>query len=980
MNILRILILFIVGAYSLSFSTEFSLGKLEHEKIEQALQIQGITKQELGFEKKWALDSIYRLKIVSQLLDNPLQTPDYLDMSIKTLDSQKDKLVENLIFLSKQLDIRISNQNIKTLEREITKRNQNLNKSSEIINPTIESQDVKILEQKITKLSQHSDGTSKIIDQIIASYKVAHNYLKRAIRNLSPEEIDKLLIMAPVLWSDEEDSLSGLKGALHRDFRIKVDTSPKIELDTILEIFTKVDRKALALSGLAVTIGIEKIKPELDKIFYDVKHKFNVSGIMGSVYFYQETQWGKFVIGSEEDNIYYGDFAFILDLAGNDKYQGRTGSAIGILGNPFSVAIDLEGNDYYDTSNRIFNFGAGILGCGILIDKKGNDTYRSFHNSLGAGLIGIGILLDYEGDDFFFGGCFSQGAGNLGVGILTDIKGHDKYVGYENCQAFSSTWGYGLLTDFEGNDVYNAGGKYLHKPLLPNDYRTLSQGFSIGFRPIASGGIALLYDKAGQDYYNGSVFAQGTSYWYSLGMLYDAEGNDFYNATQYSQGAGIHLAIGILIDRSGNDFYYSRFGPAQGEGHDFSVGILIDKRGNDYYITSGGQGIGLTNSFGLLVDNEGDDIYTTKERNFGQGMANWSRGFGGIGIFIDMQGDDKYPRESPADNTTSWTQSVYGFGIDLKGQPRNVEAEIQEEPDTIKLKTASIEEVFREAALWEVGSAKKRVRAGRKELLNRTEQAIDYIFDKKIATKDGLELRAIEELAKSVYDTLNTDTLIKIRFKALLYRTLYHKDRWARGNSAYLLGKIKAIDAIDSLILAFKQKRVRARTMIGAFEDIGDSSVVPIIISFLKDKEEPTRIASARALAKLKDPRAIPALYNALNDNIFTVRIAAETALVAIGDSSLRYLLTKTKDPKVIGVIAVLGAKLDTIEKKTERELIINIIKPYLRHPKPNIRLKAVEALSQFQEAKSILQENMRLESNEFISSKYKQVLENNYP
>ncbi|MCX7785055.1 MAG: HEAT repeat domain-containing protein [candidate division WOR-3 bacterium] len=958
--------------FSFSWAIEPSLGKIEREKINECLQIQSITEKELGFEKKWAWDSIYRLKIVTQLLDQPLQTPDYLDKSINEIDNFKDKIVNQLSFLSNQIDLEITHQDLKKLDKEIELHI----KTGIHIKPGLH---IKTSRNLISK-----------VNTILASYECADKYLRQSIRNLSRSEIDKLLMMTPVLWSDEEDTLSGLKGALHREFGIEIDTSKKIEIDTILELFTKIDRKALALSGLAVAMGIENVMPDLGKIFFDSLPKFNVDGIIGSVYFYQETKWGKIVIGSEEDNVYYGNdtfgndkyrartyknYALIIDIGGDDKYQARIGSAIGILSNPFSVVIDLEGNDLYDTPEKLFNFGAALIGCGILIDKKGNDTYRSFHNSLGAGLLGTGVLLDYEGDDIYSAGCFSEGAGNLGVGMLTDIKGNDKYYGYENCQAFSSTWGYGLLTDFDGNDLYYAGGKYLHKPLLPNDYRTLSQGFSIGFRPTASGGIALLYDKSGQDYYNGSVYAQGTSYWYSLGMLYDKEGNDFYNATQYSQGAGIHLSIGILVDRSGNDHYFSRFGPAQGEGHDFSVGILIDKKGNDYYVTSGGQGIGLTNSLGLFIDNEGDDIYTTKEKYFGQGMANWSRGFGGIGVFLDLQGDDKYPRESFAENNTNWTQSVYGFGIDIKGKPRDLEAEIQEEPDTIKLITGPIEDVFKEASLWEVGSAKKRVRAGRKELLKRGEQAINYIFDKKIATKDGLELRAIEELTKSIQDTSYPDTLIKNKLKKLLYQSLYHKDRWARSNSAYLLGKIKAIDAIDSLILAYHQKRIRARAMIGAFEDIGDSSIVPIIIPYLKDKEEPTRIASARALAKLKDPRAIPALYNALNDRFFTVRMSAESALVSIGDSSLKFLLTKTNDPKILGVIGVLGAKLDTIEKKNDRAQIINIIKPYLEHSNPSVRLKAVEVLSQFKEAKLILQEKMAIETNEFVIKKYQEIL-----
>ncbi|MEO0084379.1 MAG: HEAT repeat domain-containing protein, partial [candidate division WOR-3 bacterium] len=96
-------------------------------------------------------------------------------------------------------------------------------------------------------------------------------------------------------------------------------------------------------------------------------------------------------------------------------------------------------------------------------------------------------------------------------------------------------------------------------------------------------------------------------------------------------------------------------------------------------------------------------------------------------------------------------------------------------------------------------------------------------------------------------------------------------------------------------------------------------------------------------------------------------------------EKSLEYLLTKPKDSKIIGVIAALGAKLDTISEKDKREQIIKIIEPYLDNSNPTIRLKAVNALSYFsdREAKELLQSKMALETNEFVLSKYKEVIKN---
>jgi len=118
-------------------------------------------------------------------------------------------------------------------------------------------------------------------------------------------------------------------------------------------------------------------------------------------------------------------------------------------------------------------------------------------------------------------------------------------------------------------------------------------------------------------------------------------------------------------------------------------------------------------------------------------------------------------------------------------------------------------------------------------------------------------------------------------------------------------------------------------------------------------------------------------LFDAIHDKFFTVRIASETALVSIGDSSLKYLLTKKQDPKIIGLIAVLGAKLDTIDKRAERIDIQKIIIPYLDNPQPSLRLKAVDALGQFRDSslKPLLQQKMALETDEFVLEKYKEVL-----
>lgn len=951
---------FLLVTFSLILLTELasgfepSLPDSEMKYVNQALQAQGIEINELGFEKKWATDTIFMLKVVKDLLDHPLKTPSYADSAKYLTDKFTDNFPALLLYQAQQLDIPITTKDTISLNKEIARNK--------------------------TEYKDLPKSLSQSLSFILGSFEVGDKYLKQAIRKMNQDEITKLLIQAPILWGDEDDSSEHyLKGALHREFGIEADTSLDITGDTILEIVPKLDRRALILSELVIALAANKVRNILtkDTSFKSQipKTKSQISGVRGGVYYYEETKMGKVVIGSEEDNVYKSDFALIIDLGGNDKYQGRTGGAIGILSDPFSVCIDLNGNDIYDASDKLFNLGSAIFGCGILLDLKGNDVYRGYHYSQAAGLFGTGILVDYEGEDFYQAGYYAQGAGQIGIGMLIDNSGEDIYHSYNYCQGFASIWGYGLLSDLNGNDIYYAGGKYIHHPLLPYDYRSFSQGFAIGWRPDASGGIGFLYDKSGNDFYNGDVFTQGCSYWYSLGILYDESGQDRYSAAEYAQGAGIHLSVGILIDKDGDDYYYSRLGPSQGEGHDLSVGILIDRKGKDYYSVSGGQGIGLTNSFGLFLDAEGDDSYMTTEPNFGQGIANWARGFGGSGVFLDLDGSDDYVQGSPGRDRNYWTQGTFGSGIDLSSakKPEEKEAELIE-PDTIIMRP--VKEVFEEASIWEVGEARTKVKKARKELINLAMEAIEYVVNEKIDTKSGLEIRAIEELARAYPDSI----------KPFLYTALHDDRRYARANAIYLLGKIKAKDGIDSLLLALKDQRNKPRGIISAFGDIEDRRVVPDIISYLKHKDEPTRIYTASTLSKLKDPKSVPDLIKALDDHYFTVRSAAEQALVNIGDSALPFIIEELKvtirKSKSLGHIirasAQIASKLDTLENRKERIEVRKMLLGFINNTDHYIRGLAVEGLGKLidKPTRMILEQMMTEETDEFVLSKYRKVLE----
>jgi hypothetical protein len=932
----RALILGAAACVLLAFAGRAIANEIDEREmgyLDDALRSFNLTPQELGFDKKWARDDTFRLSLITRLMDNPLEVPEFIAGEGGYCDSIDElSLSRFALHQSRLVDAPVSQKALAAFgEKE--------------------------------RSSFHSDALPEEINQavsiVLAAFGRATPHMKLATEKLTERELELLLVNGPVIWCEDTLEAESLKGILFEEKGLAFDTT-ELEPDSMLHYITKIDRKELHTAFVIVQQGVE----EAFRILEGVPH-----GDEEGVLFEASLDYGAVVIGGTGTNHYTGDYALIIDLGGDDRYTGRCASGIGVLFQPFSVVIDLAGDDLY-ASDRVCNLGAGFFGCGVLFDADGNDVYRGNHNALGAGLFGSGILIDRGGRDIYDGGYFTQGAALVGLGTLYDGGGDDCFRSADWTQGFGSVFGYGTLINKGGDDVYSAGGQYTHAPLRPNDYRSFAQGFGMGFRPDAGGGIGFLYDTEGNDFYNAEVYAQATSYWYSIGMLLDRAGNDYYNACQYSQGAGIHLSIGMLMDEGGNDHYFSRFGPSQGEGHDLAIGFLIDKKGNDSYMVSGGQGIGLTNSCGIFIDSEGNDLYASSE-NLGQGSANMARGFGGFGAFIDIGGRDSYPKSRFGEDETVWSDGAYGIGFDVKSSEAPAEEEFPQR-DTLE-KDATIERVFEVASLWEVGDNVKRVRHARARFIDMGMDGGIYIIENKMATKDGLELRTMEEVAKAHPDSI----------EPLLLGLLQDDDRLKRANAVWLLGQISSKKCVAQLIdMLGEQRNHRFRhTIINALGEIKEKEATSPIIPFLEDSTERVRITAASALGKINDLAAIAALLRAFDDRFFTVRIASENSIVAIGDPAVDQLLEKAKaragTRSLLHCIAALGrivATQDSVTQRSERLRIKGALIPNLDHKERSIRAQTVRALALFGEdgILAMLQDKKAYETDPFVIGFYR--------
>ncbi|HZV12407.1 MAG TPA: hypothetical protein VFA55_04270, partial [Candidatus Kapabacteria bacterium] len=473
-------------------------------------------------------------------------------------------------------------------------------------------------------------------------------------------------------WEDSIDSVAD--PALQKTIRLRVEKwlagtlgdADKVDL-------SEVTTAAEMLAALADTNWVRGFAQWIMKNGKMVP--FKTPGVDGDVVMAWDTPEGKCVVGDTGANRYYGNFAFILDLGGNDAYDlppCKPGT--------FRFVADVSGNDVYEGPASA---GSGIGCVDVNVDCAGNDTYRGSYWSQGSGCLGVGILADFGGDDIYTGHWCCQGAGEIGIGLLYEQSGSDQYSADAYAQGFAYMKGLGMLLENSGNDSYRAGWKYPDSRWPNRAHLSMSQGFGFGMRPWSTGvgtdgGIGVLSDRQGDDDYNSDLFSQGGSYWYGLGILHDWQGSDRYSAGQYSQGSGIHLSFAALLDDSGDDSYDAYAWLEQGNAHDWSSGCLEDWQGNDTYRCSGAsQGCGFFVSFGYLLDGQGDDRYYIKgtDTTNSQGGGNYivTRHSGSLGILMDLgHGDDYYtdPRAVPGEAVVKSNKGIlYDDGAPEKNKP-----------------------------------------------------------------------------------------------------------------------------------------------------------------------------------------------------------------------------------------------------------------------------------------------------------------------
>ncbi|WP_432471404.1 PDZ domain-containing protein [Amphritea sp. HPY] len=471
---------------------------------------------------------------------------------------------------------------------------------------------------------------------LLALVRLAEQHVAQAFSYLSVTERKRLADSLPTLADQFAEIIY-----LHND----VDRQRWGQHAEVIRILPKVDRSEL-LAGLEVLLlavmpdYLAQIERDLKTAEAGGERASEAAGTSGTILWRSAED---IVIGGSGENEYRFDFKVVVDIGGDDRY--RTSVGAGRPDRPVALVIDLAGDDRYQ-SDKPFSQGTGFMGVGVLYDQAGDDRYTSNQSfAQGSALAGAGLLIDRAGDDVYRGIRYAQASALChGLGAVLDGDGNDIFSAGGFAQGFAGPGAFGGLISRGGDDYYEALG--LYRSSYPNGvgiYRGMSQGAGIGFRHLSSGGIGVLLDDGGKDFYEAGNFSQGGGYYFGWGLLIDLGVDpDRYEGSRYAQGFASHSALGSFLDEGGNDIYKSWVGAGNSAAWDLSATVFLDDGGNDHYAAGSGFSLGASahNGFALFVDHDGEDLYQITP---GRAGPNSYHGGSSLSIFVDAGGQsDRY--------------------------------------------------------------------------------------------------------------------------------------------------------------------------------------------------------------------------------------------------------------------------------------------------------------------------------------------------
>ncbi len=482
--------------------------------LEHLTEYLGLRPSDIAFRSDYTEPDSLRLKLIAELMQNPLGMKDYADSLRQSHVRGQPEILSGMLFS----DL--------TSERQAGRGRAYRPDIGEIQNRYTLAYTDLTLNGLLNKAANYLDAVFP------GSIEMTLGSLTDGQRRFLTEEFREVVAMS------EDDEFLSVEA---------IDSVEKVEEGYVEEFVTfagGIRKDPITAAGIDclrdVLPDIRALQAGIDSGRTSVTRLLETAGyipddLKGDDYLGLQPGWK--ISGSGND-YYRGDYRFILDLGGDDVYDLEYDPT-----DPHGVIIiDLGGDDHYRAGSD-YALGSGCLSVGLLLDFGGNDRYDARSFGLGSGWFGFGLLYDAAGDDRYDGDTHVQGAGTFGIGLLIDEGGRDIYNAAVYAQGFGFVQGAGIIYEMDGSDTYYAGGKYKDIGRYLDHYLSMSQGFGFGMRPWMSGGIGGIIDLKGNDSYLADIFAQASSYWWSLGLIYDSSGLDSYHCYQYGQGVGIEKFI-----------------------------------------------------------------------------------------------------------------------------------------------------------------------------------------------------------------------------------------------------------------------------------------------------------------------------------------------------------------------------------------------------------------------------------------------------
>ena len=173
-----------------------------------------------------------------------------------------------------------------------------------------------------------------------------------------------------------------------------------------------------------------------------------------------------------------GGWGLLLDIEGNDRYEGANFSQGHGYFFGTGLFLDLDGNDDY-LAARYGHGSSAHYGVGFFNDRHGTDRYRStgpYYNGGVAWDHSVSAMIDagVDGDHYAFAPSTGVGMGDYsGWGLFIDEGGNDRYQAKKGF-GHSSEHGVGAFFDLKGQDTYDIPQDPVARgDLRPSDGKTI---------------------------------------------------------------------------------------------------------------------------------------------------------------------------------------------------------------------------------------------------------------------------------------------------------------------------------------------------------------------------------------------------------------------------------------------------------------------------------------------------------------------------